>query len=194
MTDAHNAVLGNFDGIPARTDLPADFLTIPGRYSFRIAAAAMTAPLLVLLVALSVGTPPTGADLEREAREIDAMLVAPCCFSQQVSVHPSAAAQEVKQDVRRRLATGQTRQQILDAYVAQYGKHILAEPRAEGFDLMLYVMPFVMLIASIALITVIIRRVTRHALVEAPAPPRTPGSAMRAEHEAQLDEELRDLD
>jgi cytochrome c-type biogenesis protein CcmH len=154
----------------------------------------MIASLLVLLVALSVGTPPTGADLERAAREIDAMLIAPCCFSQQVSVHPSAAAQEVKQDVRRRLAAGETQQQILDAYVERYGKHILAEPPAKGFDLMLYVMPFVVLLTSIALLTAIIRRVTRHALVEAPASARTPGSAIRAEYDAQLDEELRDLD
>lgn len=154
----------------------------------------MTAPLLVLLVALSVGMPPTGAELERQAREIDAMLVAPCCFRQEVSVHQSAAAQEVKQDVRRRLAAGETQQQILDAYVAQYGKHILAEPRAEGFDVLLYIMPIVMFIGSIALITVIIRRVTRHALVEAPAGAGAPASAMRAEDAAQLDEELRDLD
>ena len=154
----------------------------------------MTAPLLTLLLALSVGTPPTDADLEREARALDEMLVAPCCFTQQVSVHQSGAAQEVKQDVRRRLAAGETQQQILDAYVERYGKHILAEPPAKGFDLMLYVMPFVVLLTSIALLTAIIRRVTRHALVEAPASARTPGSAMRAEYEAQLDEELRDLD
>ena len=154
----------------------------------------MTAPLLVVLIALAVGAPPTGAELERQAREIDAMLVAPCCFSQQVSVHPSGAAQDVKQDVRRRLAAGETQQQILDAYMAQYGKHILAEPRAEGFDVLLYVMPLVMFIASIALVTVVIRRVTRHAPVEAPVGAGARGSAMRAEDEAQLDEELRDLD
>src|SRR5450759_2307478 len=98
----------------------------------------MTGPILALLLTLSIGMPQTGAALEREAREIDAMLVAPCCFSQQVSVHQSAAAQDVKDDVRRRLAAGETRQQILDAYVTEYGKHILAEPPAEGFDLMLY--------------------------------------------------------
>lgn len=150
----------------------------------------MTAPLLVLLVALSVGTPPTAAALERQAREIDAMLVAPCCFSQQVSVHPSAAAQEVKQDVRRRLAAGDTQEQILHAYVAQYGKHILAEPRAEGFDLMLYVIPFVMLIASIALVTVVIRRVTRRGPVAASAADMdAPGG-----FDERLDDELRDLD
>jgi cytochrome c-type biogenesis protein CcmH len=150
----------------------------------------MTAPLLVLLVALSVGTPPTGADLERQAREIDAMLVAPCCFRQEVSVHQSAAAQEVKQDVRRRLAAGETQQQILDAYVAQYGKHILAEPRAEGFDALLYVLPVVTFIASIALLTVVIRRVTRHGPLAAVAA----DSGAPNDVDERLDDELRDLD
>ena len=152
----------------------------------------MIVSLLVLLVALSVGMPPTGADLERQAREIDAMLVAPCCFRQEVSVHQSAAAQEVKQDVRRRLAAGETQQQILDAYVAQYGKHILAEPRAEGFDVLLYVLPVVTFFASIALLAVVIRRVTQHAPAKASAS-APPDSATRAEDE-QLDDELRDLD
>lgn len=53
------------------------------------------------------------------------MLMAPCCFAQQVSVYSSDAAQEAKADIRRRLAAGETQQQILDAYVAKYAKHIL---------------------------------------------------------------------
>jgi len=150
----------------------------------------MTAPLLVLLIALSVGTPPRGADLEREARAIDAMLVAPCCFTQQVSVHQSGAAQEVKEDVRRRLAAGETRQQILDAYVAQYGKHILAEPPAEGFDLMLYVVPPVALVASLGLIALLIRRISRPRAAAASAA----DSGAPHDFDERLDDELRDLD
>jgi cytochrome c-type biogenesis protein CcmH len=153
----------------------------------------MTTHLCLLLLALTGGGPLSGADLEREARIIDTMLIAPCCFSQQVSVHQSDTAQEVKQDVRRRLAAGQTRQQILDAYVASYGKRILAEPGAEGFGLMLYVMPMAVLIASMALIAVVIRRISRHALTEAPAAAGAPGSCA-PEYDARLDEELRDLD
>ena len=155
----------------------------------------MTASLfLVFILALSVGGAPTGAALEREARAIDAMLVAPCCFSQQVSVHQSDAAQQVKQDVRRRLAAGETQRQIVDAYVATYGKRILAEPRAEGFDLVLYATPFLMLIASVALVPLIIRRVSRHRLADATASGRTSDVAPPTEYEAQVDEELRDLD
>jgi len=150
----------------------------------------MTAPFLVLLVALSVGVPQTSADLEREARVIDTMLMSPCCYGQTVSVHPSAAAQEVKADVRRRLAAGQTRQQILNAYVAQYGKRILAEPPAEGFGLLLYAMPLAIFVASIGLITVLIRRLTRRGPITA----SSAASDTRSDLDERLDDELRDLD
>ena len=91
---------------------------------------------LVAAVALSFGQPGTAVDVEAEARAIDAMLIAPCCFTQQVSVHPSPAAEDVRRDVRARLAAGQTRQQILDTYLARYGTRILAAPPARGFAVM----------------------------------------------------------
>jgi cytochrome c-type biogenesis protein CcmH/NrfF len=87
-------------------------------------------------------------DLEREARSLEAALIAPCCFSQQVSVHESPASDEVRRDVRARLAAGQTRQQILDAYVKEYGKRILAVPPPEGFDVTLYVTPIAVFVLT----------------------------------------------
>ena len=148
----------------------------------------MIAPVIALLLAMSLGAPQTGVDLDREARAIDEMLVAPCCFTQQVSVHQSSAAEEVKADVRRRLAAGEARQQILDAYVAQYGKHILAEPPARGFDLVLYVVPPIALVGSLGLIALLIRRFSRSPAVATPEPPAS------GEDQARLDDELRDLD
>ncbi len=145
---------------------------------------------LTLIVALGLGPALTGADLEREARVLEAMLIAPCCYSQQVSVHQSAAADDVRKDVRLRLAAGETRQQILDAYVAEYGKRILAEPPAQGFDLALYVLPPLLLIASAALVIALVRRFSsKPAVATAAAPPMaSPG------YDARLDDELRDLD
>lgn len=149
----------------------------------------------VVVLVLAVGQPMPNADLEREARAIDEMLIAPCCFTQQVSVHQSEAAAEVRRDVRARLAAGQTRQQILDAYVGQYGKRILAEPPASGFDLTLYVMPFVLFLASVGLVVAMVRRFTRH------PPAATAGGVSDAatvatspEENVRLDDELRDLD
>jgi cytochrome c-type biogenesis protein CcmH len=150
---------------------------------------------LVAVVALSFGQTLSGGDLESEARAIDAMLIAPCCFSQQVSVHQSAAAHEVRRDVRARLAAGQTRQQVLDAYVAQYGTRILAEPPAAGFNLALYVMPFLMLIASLGVVAVILRRLAKPRPVPKSGLQGASAAIPRsANDETRLDDALRDLD
>lgn len=103
-------------------------------------------------------------------------------------MHKSPAADEAKADIRRRLAAGESKQQILDAYMAQHGKHVLAEPPAEGFDITLYVTPFVLLIGSLGLLTLFARHITRHAPA-VPAGPPTP-----AGFDQRLDAELRDLD
>jgi len=43
------------------------------------------------------------------------MLIAPCRFHQQVSTHRSAVVTELKADIRTRLASGQTRDDIRGA-------------------------------------------------------------------------------
>ena len=77
--------------------------------------------------------------------------MAPCCWAQQVSLHQSPAADEIKQNIRRLLAEGKTSEQILDSYVAEYGDRILSEPPARGFSRLIYVAPWVFLIGSIGL-------------------------------------------
>lgn len=148
---------------------------------------------MALLTALSLAQTPAPGDPERQARQIETMVIAPCCFSQQVSVHQSPAAEEVRRDIRVRLAAGQTQEEILDAYVARYGKRILAVPPASGFDLTLYVAPVIALLASVALVVVVVRRFTAH---PPPPEPLAAGAAPRAGTalETRLDDELRDLD
>lgn len=150
---------------------------------------------MALILALSLVPAHAAADIEGEARLIDAMLMAPCCFRQQVSLHQSPAADEVRLDVRARLAAGETRQQILDAYVARYGNRILAEPPAVGFDLSLYVMPVVALVLSAGFVTAVLRRFTRPRPSLAAWIEDSGGMVPPGPHEqARLDDELRDLD
>jgi len=127
--------------------------------------------------------------LERDAHSLDEALVAPCCFTQQVSVHHSQAAEDVRKDVRVRLAAGETRQQILDAYVGMYGKRILAEPPPAGFDLTLYVAPALLLVAGAAAVARYVTRAVRTApLVAGDASGIDAGLAER------IQDELDDLD
>jgi cytochrome c-type biogenesis protein CcmH len=146
--------------------------------------------LLALATSLASAQPALSPEAEREAEVLETMLIAPCCFSQQVSVHQSPAADEARRDIRARLAAGETRQQILDAYVRQYGRHVLAEPPAEGFDRTLYVLPVVGLLASGVLLALIVRRFASREAQGATASPRQTDAAA----EARLDDELRDMD
>lgn len=130
--------------------------------------------------------------LEREAKQLEAKLMAPCCWAQQVSLHQSPAADDIKQTIRKLLAEGKTSEQILDIYVAQYGDRILAEPPARGFSRLIYVAPWVFLVASVGLVIVVIRRLR----AVTPAPARSErAAAPPSEDEAdRIDEELRNLD
>jgi cytochrome c-type biogenesis protein CcmH len=150
---------------------------------------ALTQMTLGLWLAVAAADPQV---LEREAKQLEAKLMAPCCWAQQVSLHQSPAADEIKQTIRKLLAEGKTSEQILDIYVAQYGDRILAEPPARGFSRLIYVAPWVFLVASVGLVIVVIRRLR----AVSPAPARTErAAASPSEAEAdRIDEELRNLD
>lgn len=155
----------------------------------------IAASVVVLLwVPAAFAQPAADPALEKEARQLESMLIAPCCWSQQVSVHQSPVAAEIRKDIRTQLAEGQTRQQILDAYVAQYGEPILAEPPARGFKRLLYVLPIILLVLSAAVLAVVVKRMARPQPAFAGAPQGGGSAAPGDAYDARLDEELRDLD
>ena len=149
--------------------------------------------VLLLIAPVAAAQPAADPAQEREARQLEAMVIAPCCWSQQVSVHQSPAADEMKKDIRKRLAVGQTRQQILDAFVAQYGEQILAEPPARGFTRTLYVLPVLLFVLSAGVVAVLIKRMARKPAL-AGAQPAGPPAVAGDTYDARLNDELRDLD
>lgn len=149
----------------------------------------MIRALLFLTFALGLGASPARSDIEQQARALEARLIAPCCFTQQVSLHHSAAAEEVRVDVRRRLTMGETPEQILDAYLERYGKRVLAEPPAEGFDRVLYVLPPAALVLTMVLLGAVVRRYTAKNLGDESA-----AGAVDERYSRDLDDQLRDLD
>ncbi len=133
-----------------------------------VRATAMAAFLLVVLsllmaVLLAVASPAAAADgaltpeQEKLASQIEGKLIAPCCWTQTVALHDSQKAEEIKMQVRLLLAQGKEESEILDTFVGQYGEQILASPRASGFNLLAYLLPFAALVVgfgSLALLVV----------------------------------------
>ena len=145
---------------------------------------------LVFVVAVTAAPAPLSPDLEQQAHSLEAQVVAPCCWSQQVSVHQSPAADEMRKDIRRRLARGESRQAILDDYVVQFGERILVEPPARGYKLLLYVFPPIAFVLTAAGIIAVVKRATIRR--ERTAEPATPAAS--EPYQARLEDELRDLD
>jgi cytochrome c-type biogenesis protein CcmH len=149
----------------------------------------MTQVVLALWMAVAAPDP---AALEKEAKAIEALLIAPCCWSQQVSVHQSPVTDEIRQNIRKLLTEGKSRQQIVDAYVAEYGDRILAEPPARGFSRLFYIGPWFFLLGSIGLVFIVIRKLRTPATAAAAAP--QPAARPTDDESERIDEELRNLD
>ncbi len=125
--------------------------------------------------------------LEAEAKEIETMLIAPCCWRQPVSEHYSAAADQIRREVREMLASGLTRDQILQTYVAEYGERILSKPPARGFNALAYFLPVLFLAAGAGVAVLVVRRL-RPAAVRASADRSAEKSASK--YASQLDKEM----
>jgi len=157
----------------------------------RMLIAALAAVLLSAPAALA--QPAADPAQETEAKQIEAMVIAPCCWSQQVSVHQSPAADEMRKDIRKQLVEGRTRQQILDGFVAQFGERILAEPPARGFKRTLYVLPVLLLVLSGVVLSFVVKRMARQPAL-AGHPAELPAADARDAYGEKLNDELRDLD
>ncbi len=92
-------------------------------------------------------------DVEKRAQELEKQLVAPCCWGGTLDGHSSKMAEDMKAEIRRNLAAGQTEEQIMTAYVAKYTERVRAAPQAKGLGVLLWVLPpFALLAASILVI------------------------------------------
>jgi len=144
-----------------------------------------------ILLAVGLAAPQLDPALEQEARKIETMLIAPCCWSQQVSVHQSPAADEMRARIRAMLQEGRSEQEILDTFGAEFGDRIFAVPPARGYKLTLYVLPVVLLVVSAALLAVLVGRMARSAPAATSA---TSSPDPDNGYRERLADELRDLD
>ena len=112
----------------------------------------MTARTLSLLLALALAPAalagekgPTLADLEDE-------IVCPVCTPETLEQSNSAVADRMRAFIRQRIAAGDTKSEIKEKLVAQFGEQVLAAPSKRGFNLLAWALPLVGgLLAGVAL-------------------------------------------
>jgi cytochrome c-type biogenesis protein CcmH len=134
------------------------------------------APLsLLLALALVVAAPiaqaqTPGDELEREAQNIDRMIMCPVCPAETIDQAQVEISFQMRAVVREMLAEGSTRGEILDYFVDRYGADILAAPPKSGTSLVAWILPIVGVAAGLAGVFLVIRAMTgRQRPIPAPA-------------------------
>jgi len=134
--------------------------------------------LLALLTLGGLASPVLGvtaAEIYRETR-------CPTCNTP-LDVSNSPAAQAIKDFIQQRVAKGQSEQQILGALEAEFGREVLATPPKEGFDLVAWLVPIVLVVAGLCAIPFVTRSWARRRNADVPAPDISPDDAARLEDE-----------
>jgi cytochrome c-type biogenesis protein CcmH len=126
------------------------------------------------------GDRPTLADLEGE-------VMCPVCDTT-LDQSSSPAARQIKALISARIAAGDSKQEIEDLLVAQYGPKILAAPPKHGFDLLAWLLPIVGLLGGALVLGLLAWRWSR---VREPV---QPVAGLSPALERRVDEELSRFD
>ena len=116
--------------------------------------------LLVTVAALAAVVPATALAQEPQTSlpDIEDEVMCPICgVTLELATEAPQAIQE-RQFIRERIAEGQTKDEIKDALVAEFGPEVLAVPEAAGFDLAAWLVPGAVIVAAGGAIFVGLRR------------------------------------
>ena len=100
----------------------------------------------------------TGEELQTVTREVASDLRCPICQGLSVADSPTASAQAMLDQVRDLLGQGYTADQIFAYFEGAYGEFVRLTPRADGFNLVVWLGPIVVLLAGITMLAVRFRR------------------------------------
>ena len=98
--------------------------------------------------------------LEARASRLASELRCPVCQGLSIQDSPSPLALQMKDLIRTQVGQGRTDAEIRGYFVSKYGEWVLLQPRPTGFNLLVYVLPALALLAGLGLVLFAIRRWT----------------------------------
>jgi cytochrome c-type biogenesis protein CcmH len=116
--------------------------------------------LIALLAALAVPAAALASEEHPTLRELEGELMCPTCGTT-LELSNAPAANQIRGFVRRRIAAGDTKSEIEDKLVAEFGRGVLASPPKEGFDLLAWALPLLALGLGAAVMGVLFVRWSR---------------------------------
>jgi cytochrome c-type biogenesis protein CcmH len=126
------------------------------------------------------------------AQALESRLMAPCCWQQTLDIHGSEIAQELKKEIRSRLAAGESAEAIEASIVARHGEKVRAVPKGSPLGKTASLLLISMVVAGVGAGYLLVRwrrRSAAAAILEREAEGPTDDAA-RDRYDQEIDAEL----
>lgn len=152
----------------------------------------LSAALLIVSLTFTPGwLQPEETSVHQRTMALAAQLMSPYCHGLLLSNCQSQGGHDLREEIGRRLAAGESEAQIVDDLVYRFGPDVRAVPVAAGMGLVAWVAPVLIAFASVVVLALVLRRFTAGARDEGR---HTAVPAEPADLRARLDQALADLD
>lgn len=117
-------------------------------FFFLAATAAAQQDAVTSRVGPPAGASRSGAALEKETSKVSALLRCPVCQGLSISDSPAPMAVNMRQQVRDLLSRGYSEEQVLEYFEKSYGEFVRLEPKREGVNMLVWILPILALLAG----------------------------------------------
>jgi cytochrome c-type biogenesis protein CcmH len=104
-----------------------------------------------------LATSATHKTLDQRTQEVAEQLKCPVCQGESVADSPALLAGQMRQVIREQLQSGKSEQQVVQYFVNRYGDQIAWSPPWQGFALLAWLVPIVLLLSGAILLLVVWR-------------------------------------
>ena len=151
---------------------------------------ALLVGVLASLLVVGIVAAQGGTVTDDQVNAVAKRLNCPVCENVPLDICETQACVQWRDLIRQKLAAGERPEQIITYFQATYGDRVLQEPPRQGFTGLVWILPFVGLVAGVAILIVVLRRMTgQPAAVKLEAAPSEPAD----EYRERLERELKEL-
>jgi cytochrome c-type biogenesis protein CcmH len=133
--------------------------------------------ILILVAVSAITVPPTLAADQTDQEQIESQLMCYCgCANLSIQICTCGTAEAVRREIAKRLAGGESPEQVVAAFVARHGEQILTAPAKQGFNLLAWIAPFGAVLIGFTALLYVVRRWASRGEVPATDPSSAPSS------------------
>lgn len=99
--------------------------------------------------------------VDQRAYQLSQQLMCPVCDGQSLDQSQAQISQDMKAVIRDKLETGDTNEQIRAYFIQRYGEAVLAAPDSSGFNLVAWIMPFIIFTGGVLIVANAMRKMKK---------------------------------